>query len=397
MVIPSLLLAAGLAAQTPAPARNAHPLVLVGGFTVWGREEGLGFRYWGGTRDIQEDLKAQGHTVVTAAPSPFASNWDRACEVFAMLRGGPVDYGQAHAAAHGHARMGRTYPALVPGWGSSALKVHLVGHSMGGQTARLLAQLLGQGDEAERKATPAGSLSPLFQGGHAWVASVTTLATPHEGTTLTWKREGLVGPAQKLFALGASLHKPGHEPVYDAKLDQWGLTRQKGESSRAFLRRVSASPLWNGTRDFSVHELSPEGAREFNGWVRAQPEVYYFSWSTEKTRPDTKGHQVPSLRMTPLWYLGSRFMGRTIAVPNHEALDGTWFRNDGVVNTRSMAGPRCDEIHSFDGTARRGQWNHMGVLSGWDHSEIIGIGPEHGEEVLPFYRRWAAFLAGLQD
>jgi len=394
MFLATLLLAASLAADPPPPARNAHPIVLVGGFTVWGRDEVLGFKYWGGTQDIQEDLKSQGHSVSTAAPGPFSSNWDRACEVFAMLRGGRVDYGKAHAAVHGHSRLGRTYPALVAGWGESIPKVHLVGHSMGGQTIRTLAQLLARGDERERNATDNADLSPLFQGGHAWISSVTTLATPHEGTTLTWRREGLVGPAQKLFAL-ATLRN-GKTGFYDVKLDQWGLTRKAGESGGAFLRRVRNSPLWQGTRDFSAYDLSPEGARELNSWVKAQPEIYYFSWSTGKTQPDNEGHQVPMPRMTPLWYFGSRFMGCTTSAPGHVSLDGTWFRNDGVVNTRSMPGPHTDLIRCFEGAPQRGEWNHMGILEGWDHTELIGLGPEHREELLPFYRTWARFLASLE-
>lgn len=394
MPLSALLLMAGLAADPPPPPRNTHPIVLVGGFSVWGREEIFGLKYWGGTRDLQEDLRAEGFPVLTAAPGPFSSNWDRACEVYAILKGGRVDYGKAHAAAHGHARFGRTYPALLPTWGDSTPKIHLLGHSMGGQTARMLTHLLLQGDEAERKATPEAELSPLFRGGNPWVSSVTTLATPHDGTTLTWRREGLVGPAQKLFALATSLQKK-QARFYDVKLDQWGLARQEKEGSATFLRRVFASPLWQGPKDFSASELSPEGARGFNARIQNQPGVFYFSWSTAKTRPDAKGHQVPRFRMTPLWQPGARFMGRTIAVPGHPTLDGTWFRNDGVVNTRSMAGPSTETIRLFEGTPQRGEWNHMGVLEGWDHSEILGLGPEHRDDVLPFYRTWAQFLAGL--
>ncbi len=393
-MLPAFFLLAGLAVDPPPPPRNAHPIVLVGGFSVWGRDEVFGLKYWGGKRDLQEDLRAEGFPVITAAPGPFSSNWDRACEVYAILKGGRVDYGKAHAAAHGHARFGRTYSALLPTWGDSTPKVHLLGHSMGGQTIRLLTHLLVQGDEAERKATPEAELSPLFRGGNPWVSSVTTLATPHDGTTLTWRREGLVGPVQKLFALATSLQRK-QARFYDVKLDHWRLTRQENEGSATFLRRVFASPLWQGPGDFSAPELSPEGAREFNTRIRIQPDVFYFSWSTAKTRPDTKGHQVPRFRMTPLWQPGARFMGRTIAMPGHSAVDGTWFRNDGVVNTRSMAAPGTETVRLFEGTPRRGEWNHMGVLEGWDHSEIIGLGPEHGDEVLPFYRKWAQFLAGL--
>ena len=46
----------------------------------------------------------------TVAPSmgPFTSAWDRACEVYAQLVGGTVDYGKAHSEKYGHERYGRT-------------------------------------------------------------------------------------------------------------------------------------------------------------------------------------------------------------------------------------------------------------------------------------------------
>ncbi|TYZ66215.1 hypothetical protein PybrP1_011866, partial [[Pythium] brassicae (nom. inval.)] len=62
-------------------AQNKYPIVLVHGFSGWGRDELLGLKYWGGIQgDLQEQLKAQGYTVYTAAVGPFSSNWDRACE-----------------------------------------------------------------------------------------------------------------------------------------------------------------------------------------------------------------------------------------------------------------------------------------------------------------------------
>lgn len=48
------------------------------------------------------------------------------------------------------------------------------------------------------------------------------------------------------------------------------------------------------------------------------------------------------------------------------------------------------------GDPGRGAWQHMGLLDGWDHREILGIGLEHGGQVLDFHRRWAAFLAILE-
>jgi triacylglycerol lipase len=362
------------------------PIVLVGGFTVWGREEAFGIKYWGGPgRDIQEDLKAHGFPAVTAAPGPVSSNWDRAAEVYAQVRGGTVDYGAAHAQRFGHARFGRTYPGLLPEGAA-----HFVGHSMGGQTIRVLAHLLAEGSEEERRATPEG-LSPLFLGGQPGVLSLTTLATPHRGTTLARNREALAGVARRIFALAGGMGSPA---VYDLKLDHWGIQRHPGESWKAYRKSILANPLWTGTQDFSAWDLSPRGAWQLNDWVRLPARVHAFSWSCAKTRPGAGGYQVPAPRMNIFWRPGARFMGRP---QEGYPVDPSWFRNDGVVNTASMAGPDREAVEPYDGVPPRpGLWNHMGLLDGWDHSEILGMGPEHQDEVLPFYRALAGFLEGIQ-
>ena len=232
----SLLLLLLLAATAPARAGNDYPLVLVHGFMGWGRDELLGFKYWGGFEDVQDALNRAGHQTYTGVVGPFASNWDRACELYAFIQGGTVDYGQAHAAAHGHARRGRTFPGLYPNWGKvdergQLRKIHLIGHSQGGQTARVLTALLGQGAPAEIAATPAAELSPLFRGGHAWVRSVTTLASPHDGTSLAMGIERLLPFARDaLLGFAALAGIQPDELPYDFKLDQWGLRRWSGET-----------------------------------------------------------------------------------------------------------------------------------------------------------------------
>jgi triacylglycerol esterase/lipase EstA (alpha/beta hydrolase family) len=62
-----------------AHADNSDPIVLVHGFAGWGRDELFGlYPHWGGTTDLQEELKKLGYDTVTAASGPTSSTWDRA-------------------------------------------------------------------------------------------------------------------------------------------------------------------------------------------------------------------------------------------------------------------------------------------------------------------------------
>jgi triacylglycerol lipase len=384
-------------------AGNGYPLVLVHGFTGWGRDELLGFKYWGGFEDLQAILDQAGHRTYTGVVGPLASNWDRACELYAHLKGGTVDYGQAHAAAHGHARFGRTFAGLYPDWGEPdgrgrLRKVHLIAHSQGGQTARVLAALLEQGAAEERAATPAAELSPLFRGGKSWVHSVTTLASPHDGTSLAADGTRLPDLARKvLLGLTALVGADPGELAYDFKLEQWGLRREPGESFEAYLTRIERSPIWR-SRDISGWDLSPDGAQALNRRFPAQPGVYYFSWATSATVPlGPTGHQVPRPTLLPQLWLAALFIGAyTRDQPGHVRIDASWWENDGLVNTRSMAGPTLgspDRIADYRHPPQRGAWNYRGVLAGWDHMDIIGIGTTR--DVGGWYRSLARALADL--
>jgi triacylglycerol lipase len=398
-----LLLLVLLLAPAFARAGNDYPLVLVHGFMGWSRDELFGFKYWGGFGDLQETLDRAGYHTHTAVVGPLASNWDRACELFAYLKGGTVDYGQAHASAHGHARHGRTFPGLYPEWGTvdergRIRKIHLIGHSQGGQTARVLVALLEQGAPAERATAPATDRSPLFQSGHSWVHSVTTLATPHDGTSLaTGVDQVLPLVRATLLGFAALAGIRSDELPYDFKLDQWGLRRAPDESFDAYLTRIERSPIWR-SRDISAWDINPDGARELNREFPAQPGVYYFSWGASATRPLWPSrHQVPLPTMLPQLWASALFIGAYARdEPGHVRIDANWWENDGLVNTRSMAGPTLDSpdrIVSDRGPPQRGVWNHRGVLAGWDHLDIMGIGTLR--DVGDWYLRLAGALADL--
>ena len=78
--------------------------------------------YWGGglwlsDNDLIKILNDQGIEAYAPAVGPLSSAWDRACELYAQLVGGTVDYGEAHSKAHGHDRFGFTYePIMGESW-----------------------------------------------------------------------------------------------------------------------------------------------------------------------------------------------------------------------------------------------------------------------------------------
>lgn len=117
---------------------------------------------------------------------------------------------------------------------------------MGGQTIRTLVQLLKEGSFEEKnyvKNHPNTKISPLFEGEKSYVHSVTTLATPHNGTTLA--DGSLLLPFVKdLLITAASFGGNDNLSLYDFKLDQWGLKKNAGESSLQYTDRILNSSIW---------------------------------------------------------------------------------------------------------------------------------------------------------
>ncbi|MCP4022599.1 MAG: hypothetical protein GY729_12220 [Desulfobacteraceae bacterium] len=193
-VLPSLFCTVPIAAQTTG---KACPIVLVHGFMGFGEEEMLGYNYWGGFDSLKEQLENQGYTVFVASVGPVSSSWDRACELFAQIKGGPVDYGNGHSAFFNHDQTDsrKNFDGLYPQWDQEH-PVHLIGHSQGGQTIRLLAQLLEQGhpgaDDVGYGADNETAL--LLQGGHNnWITSIFMGFYTTQGIDRSWlENDGVV-------------------------------------------------------------------------------------------------------------------------------------------------------------------------------------------------------------
>ena len=411
----SLLYSLNVSAQTITephsaigPRQNNAPIILLHGFSGWGRDEALGFNYWGGIVDVQEHLKQHDYQVFTTASGPVSSSWDRACEIFAQIKGGVVDYGETHSKNHGHERFGKTFDGFYPEWGTVNMetqrlnKVHLIGHSQGGLDSRILTQLLNQGYAEEQAATSAGNISALFSGGHDWVHSVTTLSTPHDGTTLSSSVFRVLPNHQQVTTYVSSMWSALRLPAYNWKLSQWGLERGEDEEYDDFQLRVEGSQFWRATRDNASWTLNPDGARETNAWVKAQPNVYYFSYSTQQTSESWfSDEHVPDIGMFTIFRPFAKWMGKyTQDSPNRVIIDKSWFANDGVVNTVSMNGPKInstDHIVEYHGKPERGVWNDMGILQGWDHFDYLGQFNSDFSDPRPFFDKLANYVSALPE
>lgn len=354
-LVTAALTAPGRAAVRPAP--RPVPIILVHGFAGWGRDELAGYLYWGGSGlDIERFLTRHGFPAATGSVSPIASNHDRACQLYAQIKGGRVDFGEEHSRRFGHARFGRTYARALYPWWSDEHPLHFVAHSMGGQTVRVLVDLL------ERGHFGPGTSARM-------VLSCTTLSAPHNGTTLTeLSKNNPAGWTQKVMA-GILKLAGSHWPDYDLDLDHWGLARREGEPWD--VAWATATRGLSDTRDFSFWDLHPSGARELNARTITHPDVFYLSFSNEETfGVPLSRRRLPSPQMDPWMMPFALFMGNHLSGTVRSA--PAWLENDGIVNTVSMTAPAGAPWRMSEGRADRGVFNYMGLVRGKDHLKIVG-------------------------
>ena len=376
-----------LAAKPASPAISGKdcPIVLVHGFLGWGREEMGGYFYWGGFFDIEKMFADKGFKTVTASVGPVSSVHDRACELFWQLRGGRVDYGEEHAKTFGHRQSGKKYKAMLPEW-SEEKPVHMIGHSMGGQTIRYLSELLAQ---------------DYFKQGtnERWILSLTTISTPHNGTTLATIVSNIFWSLAEEILTGINALANGSlDAVYDFDLQQWGIERRRGEGMREHLRRIAATV--GDTKDISSYDLAPQGARELNQKIRVFPDIYYMGYSNASTfKAPVIGVSISRrLSINPALYLPADFMGTYFGSAVPEGRHRAWQVNDGIVNTISMAGPsNTKKRRPRSGKAiEPGAWYDMGLTGNTDHLQIVGHYVIDKEWLSGFYAGIAARLADFK-
>ena len=366
--------------------QNNYPIILVHGFLGWGRDEMAGYYYWGGRMDLETELKDAGFEVYTVSVGPISSNWDRAIEAFYQIKGGQVDYGKKGAEEYKIIRKpkNKKYEGLYTKWDEKH-PVHIISHSQGGQTARMLELLLNNSYEGED--------SHLLSSSHRdWIKSITTISTPHNGSTLVPIMLDAFPFALSLAPWFGSLDNKIIDAFYSFDLEQWGLEKHHGETFDDFFSRLKQSPLSN-SKNLCSWELSPAGANEFNQLYEEDDSVYYFSFTTTSTqqKKDSQHHKPDSIMSLHLWptaILMGTYSG---------AVDSSWYENDGVVNSISMSHPFGAPYVMYNGVPKPGVWQNMGKLN-WDHQSIIGHGvtKTQNQNIFTLYNKHCILLYVLK-
>ena len=357
-------------------AQNDYPIVLIHGFFGWGNDEMGNYRYWGGQKDIQKTLEENGFTVFNVSVGPISSNWDRAVEVYYQLKGGQTDYGYKHAKKYGLIQKpsDKKYKGLYPEWDKNH-PVHLIGHSMGGQTARMLQYLL-ETELFENDSSIINEKSDLLGLSRKdWISSITSLATPHDGSTLADILTKTFPFIQYFIGLAGVVGTD----FYDFDLSQWNLNRSSEESWANYVHKMRNHNAWK-TTNISSWDLSLDGAAELNGYLNASPDIYYFSFVfSATTKDESTGYHIPNDDVFLLIRSRAKLLGsKIIFKEDGNETDSTWWENDGIVNVRSMKGPTsgengADPIVPFlvNEPLMQGQWYTFDPIN-LDHYQSVG-------------------------
>lgn len=347
--------------------KNGDPIILVHGFNGFTDNllPSVLSHYWGGEKlNIRQDLEENGYNTYEASVSAFGSNYDRAVELYYYIKGGTVDYGAAHAAKYGHKRYGKTYEGVYKDW-KPGQKVHLVGHSMGGQTIRQLEELLRNGnpEEIAYQKEHGGEISPLFSGKNDnMVSSITTLGTPHNGTHASDQLGNEAIVRQVVFDVAQVLAK--NKARVDFGLNQWGLERKKGESLEDYFERVANNDqLWR-TEDHGFYDLTREGASKLNKKTSLNPNIVYKTYTGEATHPSISGKHKSDYNMFFPFTLTANVIGK--------AAEKEWRENDGLVSVVSSQHPYNQAWVDASDDVKKGVWQVMPVQHGWDHVDFVG-------------------------
>jgi len=360
-------------------SNKKEKIIFIHGFMGWGEHEMGGYHYWGGKVNLIDYLQSQGFDVDAVSVGPISSNWDRAVEAYTQIKGGQVDYGFVHSSKYklNQKPKGKSYHGIHPVW-SASNPIHIIAHSQGGQTARMLEYLLKNKFDGEES----DLLGTEMVG---WVKSITTISSPHNGTVLADEISKNLPFLQKITPFFGILDDSWFENYYDFDLEQWSLQKKEGESTSDFFNRLSNADI-KTSKNFCAWDLSIKGSKEFNDIYSTDPDVYYFSYLTYSSSIFSNGGHVPDNNMSPVLWIPSLIIGQSNKV------DDAWYMNDGIVNTVSMKYPtnssgenEPNKIYNED-NIEKGTWQVMEPIN-MDHQLILGhrITSTNNEEIQSIY------------
>ena len=359
---------------------NPLCFIFVHGFQGWGSydERYQKMPYWGMRGgDLISFLQSKGYSAFAASVDPLGSAWDRACELYAQLAGTKTDYGLAHSREYGHPRFGKDFTGreLIPSFDRNTRLV-LIGHSFGGITANLFAELMANGDLREKEETDPSEISPLFQGGMGErIRCVTGIAAGFNGNS--------------------SYEIPDDYPIEGSgvKIPWWSRLLASRMKNRA-----KADPKEKRDfRDCAEYDMQIDHACAINERIGVLPHVLYLSVPCCFTVRNDEGYYVPEKKMEPMFILKSVQMGSYAGTTeNRIEVDAKWRRNDGRVNTISEIAPfNAFRIPLNRKHLRTGIWNIFPVYHG-SHMSLQG-GFLFRHDIRPFYEDLLAMITAFED
>ncbi|MBR2686013.1 MAG: hypothetical protein IKE59_08225 [Erysipelotrichaceae bacterium] len=346
--------------------------IFVHGLSGWGSYDIQYERmpYWGMRNgDLMKQLKEKGYECYAASVAPHGSAHDRACELYAQLFGEVTDYGEAHAEKYGHARYGKDFrnSPLIPKLKEND-KLVFFGHSFGGATIRLFADILANGRKEEGD-------SPFFRGGKGdLIFALYLLAAPSTGTT-----------AYDMY-LDASFHPEDYPFSLKERI------ASKMMSSNNSAKKEEMNPL-----DSAAYDMHIDHAIAMNETMALDENVYYFSQPCRITEYQS-GIAVPNEKACELLFLRTpKLMGRyTGTTKGGFVIDEKWKANDGLVNTISAMYPYPQKHKPFEkDRIEPGIWNVLETMQ-CDHMALQG-GLTHKSEVLPYYLKALEMMEALKE
>ncbi len=366
-----------------------YPNIIVHGFFGWGTGSILNdiSPYFGGYHGpVEKYLNDKGYETYTPNVGSWNSAWDRACILYAMIKGGTVDFGKVHSEKYGHARYGRTYPGLVKDWGENGKKINIIGHSFGGPTVIAFTDLVAHGSAEEREGTPADELSPLFAGGKAdWIHTATTLSGTNNGTTMAsfppkpmsnfvnWVCVGI---------LGGILGKTPFMKLWDMKMDHWDISEDPEKITGWNIQSISElkpklAAYNKNNLDNIMGEMSVQTTAKFNSMTKTSDKIYYFARRACRTKQigNTKFQRM-ELKSFPIAHISQLIVGwfNNADLRDNYGVNSEWFKSDGPVNTICTSAPfDKPSVEYVDGMEiKPGVWHNMPVEHK-DHFSWMGF------------------------